>query len=614
MISMTQQSSRQPTGPTVLPDMLFPSVSPSREECVAAIAQALQADKGRIYLDANVLIHCYEMSALASGDLLGTLERYGERVGVPVWAARETWEYVTKRVNRKPLQALSGRIRRDFADFRRETARYLDDNALSGQTKDEYQRDLVVALDKVEALITRVAQHEPKIDQTTGRLLPFIEERRLPSDLPAVLDEVSRTVATRVAHRIPPGFADASQPRAEEADGQSPFALKGRGKAINPNGDLIIWLEVLADCVRNRAEHLVVLTKDTHKEDWVYNPQKVRDDRGRPQLNNGGVTLPLPLLVYEAQRACPTLRSVHIVSVEMVAQIWVQQRFDVVNLAAALQSEEEPTDRKADPTDGSAAAVSTIEVGYVVEFGSADMVFESRMDDENDMLISDLAREDWRVQNQAVRRLEPQLAALSRTQRVQVGRGLVAAANLGAVEPAEFLRRVLSNEEVGRPARSDVLIGALAETYIAETGDPKKPMAKRDVVLPLYMYEGHSELAEAYDAVLRRLRALRREYLALPHEPVIEIRLEITLQKDALVNAMVGEAALFEQDAPSSRALQRSGRDVIISVGELIELIAEEFVVPANRLTTDLPSATNITVPAHVGFVVWGPKTGTYLR
>ncbi len=37
--------------------MLFPSVSPSREEGVTSIAEALQADGVPVYLAANVLIH-----------------------------------------------------------------------------------------------------------------------------------------------------------------------------------------------------------------------------------------------------------------------------------------------------------------------------------------------------------------------------------------------------------------------------------------------------------------------------------------------------------------------------------------------------------------------------
>src|SRR5687768_8235781 len=100
--------------------MLFPDLSPSREECIAAVSDALQSDGGRIYLDASVLIHCYEMSALASDDLLSSLERYEERVGVPVWAARETWDYLNTRPTKKPLMGPADRLQKDLARFQTE--------------------------------------------------------------------------------------------------------------------------------------------------------------------------------------------------------------------------------------------------------------------------------------------------------------------------------------------------------------------------------------------------------------------------------------------------------------------------------------------------------------
>lgn len=104
--------------------MLFHDVSPSRDESVAEISAALQAEKGRVYLDTNVLIHCYEMSALASNDLLSALGRYGSRVGVPIWAANETWEHLKEReslVNRyRPLRVeLRSSLARIIHDSRR---------------------------------------------------------------------------------------------------------------------------------------------------------------------------------------------------------------------------------------------------------------------------------------------------------------------------------------------------------------------------------------------------------------------------------------------------------------------------------------------------------------
>ena len=594
--------------------MLFPSVSPSLEDCQRVIADALQHDAGHIYLDANVLIHCYEMSASASEDLIKTLERYGDRVGVPVWAARETWDFITKRTNRRPLVSLANRMKKDFRRFRRETTRYIDDTTLGGMSKDEYQKELSEALDAVAEKIQLVAQHEPKVDQTTDRLLPFVESRRLPSKMRPILDQVASTAPFRVAHRIPPGFADAPYPTDSDEEGADQEKPKGKGKTVNPNGDLIIWYEILEDCARRKAEHLIVVTRE-QKEDWVYFPKKVRDDQGRPQNNGTGIMLPHPLLVHEAQEACESLKSVSIVSVELLASIWTTQGFDVARLAAALQAEGDETERDA-PNDSSPQMQpdGASEQDYVAEFRSSDLIYEPSEQEDLGRLILDLGVEGWRSQNQAVRRLVPQLGNLDRSQRIYVGRELASAAFAGAVDPAELLDRVLSDTTLSRPLRSDLLIGALAQTYIDDVGEPKKPTAARAVAETLYRQQDNPELEDAFAAVLQRLDALTREYLSLPSGGTLSIPLEVALQSGQLVNVSSGDTPLLEGDAPAGRAIQRSGNDVSIPVGELLEILAKEFVVPVGALQTDLSLDTVITVPEHLGFVVWGPKTGNHLR
>lgn len=577
-------------------------------------AEALQADGGRIYLDANVLIHCYEMSAGASEDLLKTLERYGDRVGVPVWAARETWDFITKRSKRKPLASLADRMKQDFKRFRRETTRYIDDNALGGDNKDDFHRQLGEALDAVVAKIHKVAQHEPKADQTTDRLLPFIETRRLPSSMRRVFDDVARTAPFRTLHRIPPGFADAPLPRSDDEEGEAERP-KGRGKAVNPNGDLIIWFEILEDCARNNADHLVLITKDTQKDDLAYLPKKVRDASGRLQDNRTGITLPQPLLVQEAREVCPTLQSVSIVSVEVLASIWTTQNFDVARLAAALQAEGDDTEAGVKDTDHPQPRSDAPAEGvYSAEFKSSDLSYEPDEEDELGRLALDLGVDGWKAQNQAVRRLEPQLGNLNRDQRIYVGRELASAALAGAVGPAELLGRVLDGDPAAHALRSDLLIGVLAHTYIDDVGEPKKPAAARAIAEALYAYRGAQDLGPAYAAVLARLDPVRRDYLALPDDAQTRIKLEIALQGGQLVNITAGDVPLLEADAPPARALQRSGNDAIMTGDELLELLAKEFVVPLGAFETDFPRNSKITVPEHLGFVVWGPKTGNHLR
>ncbi len=264
--------------------MLFPDVTPSREEVFAGLADALANEKTRIYLDASLLIHTYEISLAARDELFGALESFNDRVGVPIWAARETWEFMRGKISPRPLQAPVARLKKELDRFRAEALRYVDDETLSDLSKDEYQTQLDDASRTLRNLSNRVASYEPKSDVTTARLMPFIESRRLNSDLVPILESVSRTAAARASHMMPPGFRDS--PGILDDDQDERGFTKIKGKQRNPHGDLIIWLEALEDCLQKNAEYLIVITRDITKGDWVYVPAKVRDEQGRPQLNS----------------------------------------------------------------------------------------------------------------------------------------------------------------------------------------------------------------------------------------------------------------------------------------------------------------------------------------
>jgi hypothetical protein len=229
-------------------------------------------------------------------------------------------------------------------------------------------------------------------------------------------------------------------------------------------------------------------------------------------------------------------------------------------------------------------------------------------------LLTDLGVEDWRVQNQTVRRIEPWLGGLRREQRLQLGRGLVSAANNGALDPAEFFERLVGSDAYPRTLRSDVMIGALAEVYLAETGEPKKPLATRGIAATFYRYHQIAELGEAYDVVLGRLRPLRREYLALPREDRREIQVLVAQQNGLLVNISTEHAALLEENAPGGRLLQRTGGETELTLEQIIELVAEEFILPVEWLTTDVSGEASLIVPERLGFAAWGPRSGIQLR
>jgi histone H3/H4 len=595
--------------------MLFPDVSPSREQVFAALADALVSKSTRIYLDASLLIHAYEISLAGRDELLDALETFGDRLGIPLWAARETWEFMRGRISRRPLESPASRLKKELDRFRAEALRYVDDDTLSDMSKEEYQAKLEAALKAVRDLSNRVASHEPKADVTTARLMPFIEARRLNSDLVKILEVVGRTATTRAVHSVPPGFADSPVNVDDESEYKPP--QKNRGKQKNPHGDLIIWLEALADCLESDAEELVIITRDTSKGDWVYVPEKIKDEQGRPQENAGLVTMPSPLLVHEALRSCPRLKGLYVVSLEMLAHVLQRNlRIAVPNLAAAIQAgDEEPrrhpaTAEQVEPAEFVAAEEAAAEP----IFESSDMTYDFPHGDEIDDLLRSLSVEGWRVQNEAVRSMEPFLRKATRDQLVQIGRGLVAAANDGALEPIDLLRRVFGDRTFSRTIQSDILIGILAEIYVAESGEPKKPEAHPELINVIYGHENKPELQAAYGAVLGRLAAQRRTYLGLPTDHATPVPIEVTLEGKRLRALKVFGNSLLEEDAPASRALRRTGQEIAMSAGDLMAEVSREFVVPAGILSPDIPAGFQLQLPENIGYVPWGPNTGAFLR
>ena len=160
-------------------------------------------------------------------------------------------------------------------------------------------------------------------------------------------------------------------------------------------------------------------------------------------------------------------------------------RVAVPNLAAAIQAGDDEAKRSTIPqSDVSPSAVRVVVQDAATEpvFGSGDMAYDFPDGDEIDELLRSLSVEGWKAQNQAVRSIEPLLINAKRDQLVQIGRGLAAAANDGAVEPLDLLRRVFDENSHSPAIRSGILIGVLAEMFVAEGGEPKKPFAHPELV------------------------------------------------------------------------------------------------------------------------------------
>mgnify|MGYP003674861966 CR=1 FL=1 len=595
--------------------MLFPETAPSRSDIQRQVVEALRAAEARIYIDSSVLIHCYEMSRSACDELLSALELLGDRVRVPVWCAKETWEHTRGLTSKRPLQKTAGQLSKRLAEFRTHSLRYVDERTFQDLSVEQYTAALDDAVGRIGQLARRVEKIEPSHDAASARLLPFITDRVLNSNMMDIYVEIQETGETRYAHEVPPGFGDGGTRSAPDSDDDADEALQAKGKKRNRYGDLIMWLEALADCGNTDGEHLLVLTRDNTKKDWVHNPERVTDE-GRLQQNAGLITVALPMLVQEAKQRCGRLQTVHVISLELFTQI-LRSSFGarVGNLARALQasarSTRPPTAERSPERQG-----QEVENAGELNFGSADMMFEppeQGIHREIWQVLNDLKSDGWTIQNDAASRLPALLTDASDDELKQAGRGLMSAANEDALGPVEMALQIVEDDLLPVHAKANVIIGLLAETYFGEDGEPKKPRAHPDIVLALFEHGRDAVTRKAYEiTVIERLAPFKSLYLALPGEEETEIRLEVLTRGGQLLGVQANDKELLETDAPEGRRLPSA--DEAMALGDLLAAIAREFVVPISRFKVEGPTNFEVTIPERMGFIAWGPNTGEQLR
>ena len=533
--------------------MLFPEIAPSRSDVQRQVVDALKSPAARIYIDSSVLIHCYEMSRSACDELLSALDGLGDRVRVPVWCAKETWEHTRGLTSKRPFQKTAGQINRRLTEFRTHSLRYVDERTFQDLSVEEYTAALEDAVDKIAQLARRVEKIEPTHDAASARLLPFITNKVLNSNMVDIYAEVQETGETRYEHEVPPGFGDGGIRSAPDGDDNADDPPQPKGKKRNRYGDLIMWLEALADCRNTAGEHLVVLTRDNTKRDWVYNPDRVTED-GRLQQNGGVITLALPMLVQEATRRCDKVKTVHVISLELFVHI-MRASFGarVGNLARALQTPAKLTGPSAVPDHApDRQGQDAVDVSEL-SFGSADMMFEPSEQDASRPLwqvLNDLKADGWTIQNEAASRLPALLADASNDELKQVGRGLMRASNEDALGPVDTAVQIIEGNLLSAHAKANIIIGLLAETYFDEDGEPKKPGAHPDIIASLFEHGQDPITRRAYEiTVIERLAPFKRLYLALPGEEDAEIRLEVLTRGGQLLSVQASDKELLEADA-----------------------------------------------------------------
>jgi PIN like domain len=259
--------------------MLFHEVGLSRDQILHEIAASLQDNQALIFVDSSLLLHCYEISGGARDELLAALGAFKDRLRIPLWAARETWNRSwDPSFGRTPLKSPAAKLKNEIERFVKDARRFVEDGSITQpqpMSKEDFQTELETAQADILRLAKMGSDHHRDPDVTSSLLIPFINERVLRSDLPRILSRVQQEAELRYAHKIPPGYADGGT----DNDGQP------KGKSFNRYGDVIIWFEILEAIANTRLEHLIVLTRDV-KEDWVYTPKRLNNERGQTSSNS----------------------------------------------------------------------------------------------------------------------------------------------------------------------------------------------------------------------------------------------------------------------------------------------------------------------------------------
>ena len=213
-----------------------------------------------VVIDANVLLNLYRYNESTRDDLLGVLQKVGDRLWVPHQVMKEFWRNrvgVLASRGSATVQALDalGKQQRASADAIRQWAKSVAAEA-------EFQGHL---LDKIEALYTEIEDgiraQAPASSQGVGGVLadPVLDKLQ---DL--LEGKVGRKPATaeweaavkegneRAERHEPPGYLDA-----EKADSDLP-----EGAA----GDYLVWVQATDEGTQRDLD--VLLVTGDEKEDW----------------------------------------------------------------------------------------------------------------------------------------------------------------------------------------------------------------------------------------------------------------------------------------------------------------------------------------------------------
>ncbi len=225
-----------------------------------------------VFIDTNILIWIYRLnneSFLELKSLLKSLSVNGQLV-IPNWVIHEYNNHLNRYSEdvffpfKKRLKSLEKEI-----IYLEEVGRLIVDNELAKNNGFINKKEFIKQTkEEISSIIKKINiltnKHNYKNADRRKFIEYLIENNSSLINLSSIIDN-SHSFDFRYTHLIPPGFED-------------------NIKTENKYGDLIIWKEILANCVQRKTKKALFISLDV-KKDWVYTPSKVIFDK--KELQNG---------------------------------------------------------------------------------------------------------------------------------------------------------------------------------------------------------------------------------------------------------------------------------------------------------------------------------------
>jgi 5-methylcytosine-specific restriction endonuclease McrA len=243
-------------------------------------------------LDTNVLLNLYRFPQEARDDLLRVLDRVKDRLWIPHQVALEYQEnrltVIAEQIKKfNDVKGLIQNMQKNFENelnnlqLRKRHA-YINPDKLTAivqQAFDEYLKEL----DKYQK--KQIDLHSSD-DPIRDRIETLVDSRIGAQPTAKQLEEIYTEGKARYDRKQPPGYLDANKSQNDKEENKNRDTYLHKSLVFKRiYGDLILWRELIEECKRITAQHVIFITDD-EKDDWwwIINSTGKKTIGPRPEL------------------------------------------------------------------------------------------------------------------------------------------------------------------------------------------------------------------------------------------------------------------------------------------------------------------------------------------